>query len=77
MKKRTKTDRTFVIDRKTFNNLIKLVRELDQKTMRDGSKIRSFDLIHRIRKILDLENHILTAIYGIDLKNKKVQKTES
>lgn len=48
-----------------------LVNKLDLQSVQHGTTIRSFDLIKRVRKILDLEHQILTAIYGIDLKAEK------
>lgn len=40
---------------------------------RKGDAVLAFDLISHVRKLLDIENQILTAIYGIDLKARKIK----
>mmetsp|Transcript_34894 Transcript_34894/g.45945 ORF Transcript_34894/g.45945 Transcript_34894/m.45945 type:complete len:98 (+) Transcript_34894:1041-1334(+) len=42
--------------------------------MTTGKPIRAFDLIGKMRELLELESNIMTAIYGIDIKAKKAAK---
>ena len=64
-----RNDTTFVIDRETFELFYKTIVDFERK----GDPILAFELIDHIRKLLELENQILTAIYGVNLKAMKMK----
>ena len=70
MEKQKRTDMTHVIDRITFEFFYEIVVNLE----RQGDPIRAFDLIEHMRKLLEIENQIKIAIYGVDLKKRQVNK---
>lgn len=64
MKKPINTGKTPIIDRWTFIMFYQLIKDLGLQS----HSIRAFDLIGRVRKILDIESAISLAIYGVDFR---------
>ena len=70
MKKQKRTNITHVIDRITFEFFYEIVVNME----RQGNPILAFDFIEHMRKLLEIENQIKIAIYGVDLKKRQVNK---
>ena len=72
--KAKRSDKTFVLSREEFENFFNIVTEHELEQATTGRPLRAFDLIQKMRELLELEDHIMTAIYGIDMKAKKARQ---
>ena len=70
MEKQKRTDMTHVIDRITFEFFYEIVVNME----RQGNPILAFDFIEHMRKLLEIENQIKIAIYGVDFNKRKANQ---
>eukprot|EP00353_Schmidingerella_taraikaensis_P005126 CAMPEP_0185586748 /NCGR_PEP_ID=MMETSP0434-20130131/45905_1 /TAXON_ID=626734 ORGANISM="Favella taraikaensis, Strain Fe Narragansett Bay" /NCGR_SAMPLE_ID=MMETSP0434 /ASSEMBLY_ACC=CAM_ASM_000379 /LENGTH=292 /DNA_ID=CAMNT_0028208111 /DNA_START=412 /DNA_END=1290 /DNA_ORIENTATION=- len=71
VRRKKRTDETFVISQESFDIFYSLICKYELLEHIEGKRVRAFDLIAMVRKRLDIENQLMTAIYGTDLSTKK------